>query len=74
MITNFKVVERKFEGTAHEQWHFELQLDENDYEGFYNDGEVSWFQMQPNPDYHEMTLEALDAEVKKRTTEWMANR
>lgn len=72
MITNFNVRKELFEDTEHEKWHFELCLDEKEYQGYYTDGEVSWFQMQPNQDDHEMDLEELDAEVKKRMSEWLA--
>lgn len=71
LITNFKVLKELFEDTQHEKWHFELCLDDKEYQGYYEDGEVNWFQMQPNPDDHEISLEMLDVEVKKRMSEWL---
>lgn len=73
LIKNFKVRKELFEDTQHEKWHFELSLDQKEYQGYYEDGEVNWFQMQPNQDYHEMSLSALDEEVKKRMLEWLDN-
>ena len=52
--------------TQHETLHFELTLDDKEYEGHYKDGEVNWFQMQPDQEDHEMNLEDLNAEVKRR--------
>ena len=46
--------------------HFELTLDDKEYQGHFKDGEVNWFQMQPDQENHEMSLEELDAEVKRR--------
>lgn len=72
MITNFNVRKELFEDTEHEKWHFELCLDEKEYQGYYADGEVSWFQMQPDQENHNIPLEALNEEVKKRMTEWLS--
>ena len=70
MIEDFKVRKEILEDTAHETLHFELKLDDKEYQGHYKDDEVSWFQMQPDQEYHEMPLEELDAEVKKRLVNW----
>ena len=66
MIENFNVRKEIFEATQHETLHFELTLDDKEYQGHFKDGEVNWFQMQPDQDDHEMSLEELDAEVKRR--------
>lgn len=73
MIKDFKVIKEVLEDTTHEQWHFELTLDDKEYQGYYKEGEVSWFQMQPNQENHEMSLEDLDQEVKNRMSEWITN-
>lgn len=70
MINDFKVRKEIFEDTEHEKCHFELKLDDKEYQGYYKDDEVSWFQMQPDQDDHEMKLEDLEIEVKKRVIEW----
>lgn len=72
MISNFNVRKEIFEDTEHEKWHFELSLDDKEYQGYYKNGEVSWFQMQPDQENHDMKLEELDEEVKTRMTEWIA--
>ena len=70
MIKDFNVRKEIFEDTAHEKLHFELKLDDQEYQGYYKDDEVSWFQMQPDQEKHEMPLEELEAEVKKRLVSW----
>ncbi|HJF34377.1 MAG TPA: hypothetical protein K8V56_21655 [Sporosarcina psychrophila] len=70
MIESFNVRKEVFEDTQYETLHFELTLDGKDYQGHYKDGEVSWFQMQPDQENHEMRLEDLEDEVKKRIKEW----
>lgn len=75
MIENFKVRKELFEDTTHEKCHFELTLDGKEYQGYYDDegeGEVSWFQMQPDQENHAMKLEDLDEEVKERVLAWKA--
>lgn len=69
VIENFRVRKEVFENTAHEALHFELMLDSKEYQGHFKNGEVNWLQMQPNPDDHKMSLEELDAEVRRRITE-----
>ena len=69
-MENFKVRKEIFEDTTHEKCHFELILDNKEYQGYYDHGEVNWFQMQPVQDNHEMKLEDLETEVKKRINEW----
>lgn len=71
MIKNFNVRKEIFEDTEYETWHFELSLDDKEYQGYYKDGEVSWFQMQPDQENHDMNLGDLDEEVKKRMAEWI---
>ena len=66
MIENFNVRKEIFEATQYETLHFELTLDDKEYQGHFKNGEVNWFQMQPDQDDHEMSLEELDAEVKRR--------
>lgn len=73
MIKDFNVRKEIFEDTEHEKLHFELTLDDKEYQGYYKDDEVSWFQMQPNQKNHEMPLEELNAEVIKRLTGWQDN-
>ena len=70
MIENFSVRKELFEDTQYETIHFELMLDGKEYQGHYKDGEVNWFQMQPDQDNHEMRVEDLDAEMKRRIEEW----
>lgn len=70
MIEDFNVRKEIFGDTMHEKLHFELKLDDQEYQGYYKDDEVSWFQMQPDQEKHEMPLEELDAAVKKRLANW----
>ena len=70
MIENFNVRKELFEDTQYETLHFELTLDGRGYQGHYKDGEVNWFQMQPDQENHEMLLEELEVEVKRRFGEW----
>ena len=70
MIENFNVRKELFEDTQHETLHFELMLDGREYQGHYKNGEVNWFQMQPSQENHEMLLEELEVEVKRRFGEW----
>lgn len=72
MIEDFIVRKEILEGTEHETLHFELKLDGKEYKGHYKDDEVDWFQMQPDQEDHAMQLEELDAEVKARLTNWIA--
>ena len=41
MIENFKVRKEIFEDTTHEKCHFELILDNKEYQGYYDHGEVN---------------------------------
>lgn len=70
MIKDFIVRKELFEDTEHERLHFELKLDDKEYQGYYQDDEVSWFQMQPDQENHEMSLKDLEAEVKERFANW----
>ena len=70
MIKYFNVRDEILEDTAHEKLHFELALDNKEYQGYYKDGEIDWFQMQPDQKNHEMKIEDLEAEVRKRMTQW----
>ncbi|MEK5040246.1 DUF5342 family protein [Sporosarcina sp. FSL K6-3457] len=70
MIENFNVRKELFEDTQYETLHFELTLDGREYQGHYKDGEVNWFQMQPDQENHEMLLEELELEVKRKFGEW----
>ena len=70
MIGKFNVRKEIFEDTPNVRLHFELTLDGKEYQGHYKEDEVNWFQMQPNQENHEMQLEDLDAEVRKRIKEW----
>ena len=70
MMKNFSVRREIFEDTEHEALHFELTLDDKEYQGHYKDGNINWFQMQPDQEKHEMKLEDLDMEVKRRIVEW----
>ena len=74
MIKDFKVRKEIFEDTQHEKCHFELKLDNKEYQGYYKDDEVSWFQMQPDQDDHRMELKSLEAEVKERIVAWKAEK
>ncbi len=70
MIENLSIRKELFEDTQYETLHFDLKLDDKEYQGHYKDGEVSWFQMQPEQENHEMLLEDLEAEIKRRLAEW----
>lgn len=70
MIKYFNVRKEVFEDTAHEKLHFELTLDDKEYQGYYKDGEIDWFQMQPDQENHEMKIEDLKAEVRKKMIQW----
>lgn len=70
MIRDFHVRKEMFEDTQHETLHFELTLEDKEYQGHYKDGEVSWYQMQPDQDNHDVSLESLNAEVRRRIEEW----
>lgn len=70
MIENFNIRKELFEDTQYETLHFELTLDGREYQGHYKDGEVNWFHMQPNQENHEMLLEELEVEVRRRFGEW----
>ena len=72
MIRDFTIVDDVMEDSPHQRWHFKLCLDDKEYEGYYKDGEVDWFQMQPDQEDHGMSLEQLDEEVKRRMAEWVA--
>ena len=66
MIEKFSIKEEVFQDTAHASLHFKLTLDGKEYEGQFKEGDVNWFQMQPNPDNHEISMEELDSEVRRR--------
>ena len=70
MIEKFNVRKEIFEDTPNSTLHFELTLDDKEYQGHYKVDEVNWFQMQPNQENHEMQLDDLEAEVRKRIKEW----
>lgn len=70
MITEFSVRKEIFEDTPHERLHFEVGLDGKEYQGYYKDGEISWFQMQPSQENHEIKIEDLEVEIQKRMVEW----
>lgn len=70
MIQHFNVRKEVFEDTAHEKLHFEISLDDKEYQGYYKDGEIDWFQMQPDQKNHEMELKDLEAEVCERLIRW----
>lgn len=70
MISAFNVRKEILEDTPHERLQFELTLDNKEYQGYYKEGEVSWFQMQPVQENHAMKIEDLEAEVEKRMIEW----
>jgi len=70
MIEKFNVRKEIFEDTPNVTLHFELTLDDKEYQGHYKEDEVNWFQMQPVQENHEMKLEDLEAEVRKRIKEW----
>lgn len=70
MIENFNIRKEILDGTTHETLVFGLKLDGKEYQGHYKDEEVSWLQMQPEQENHEIPLEELDAEVKKRLVNW----
>ena len=70
MISAFSVRKEILEDTPHERLQFELTLDDKEYQGYYKEGEVSWFQMQPDQENHTMKIEDLEAEVHKRMSEW----
>lgn len=73
MIENLKVRKEILEDTTHERLHFELTLDEKEYQGYFKDGDVSWFQMQPNQENHEMQLVDLEAAVSAKLASWKEN-
>ena len=52
MIENFIVKKEIFEDTEYETLHFELKLDNKEYQGHFKDGEVNWLQMQPDQEHH----------------------
>ncbi|MBO0586650.1 hypothetical protein [Sporosarcina sp. E16_8] len=54
MIGNFNVRKEIVEDTPNETLHFELTLDGKEYQGHYKEDEVSWFQIQPDQENHEM--------------------
>ena len=70
MIEKFNVRKEISEDTPNSTLHFELTLDDKEYQGHYKEDEVNWFQMQPNQENHEMQLDDLEAEVRKRIKEW----
>ena len=72
MIENFKIRNELFGDTQHEAVHFALTFEGKEYQGHYKDGEISWFQMQPDQENHEMPIGELEAEVKRRIEEWEA--
>lgn len=72
MITEFSVRKEIFEDTPHERLHFEIVLDGKEYQGYSKEGEISWFQMQPSQEDHEIKIEDLEAEVQRRVVEWEA--
>ncbi|MFJ7934050.1 hypothetical protein [Sporosarcina sp. NPDC096371] len=70
MIENFSVRQELFGDTPNETLHFGLTLDGKEYQGHYKSGEVNWFQMQPDQEKHEISLEDLDDEVKRTIEAW----
>lgn len=70
MVKNFSVRREMFEDTEHEALHFDLTLDDKEYQGYYKDDAISWFQMQPDQEKHDMKLADLETEVKRRIVEW----
>ena len=73
MITNFNVIKELFEDTERRMWHFEVCFDGKEYQGYYSDEEVKWFQMKPDQENHDISLEKLDTEVKERLDNWLAD-
>ena len=70
MIESFSVRKEILGDTQYETLHFELTLDGKEYQGHFKDDEVNWFQMQPHQEDHNMDLEDVESEVKKRIKEW----
>ena len=59
-----------FEDSQHERVHFELTLEDKEYQGHYKEGEATWYQMQPDQEKHDESIRKLDDEVRRRIEEW----
>jgi len=45
-------------------------MGDKEYQGHYKEGEVNWYQMQPDQEKHDESIGALDDEVRRRIEEW----
>ena len=70
MIKNFNIRKEMFGDSQHERVHFELTLEDKEYQGHYKEGEVNWYQMQPDQEKHDESIGTLDDEVRHRIEEW----
>lgn len=70
MIESFKVWWEIFEDSPNERQRFSLVLDDQEYQGYNKDGEITWFQMQPEEENHKISMEELEAQVRVKITEW----
>lgn len=64
MIKDFQV-ELLFEGQVHERYQFKLKINGNDYRGIFEEGEINWFNPQPE------TITVIESQVFNLMSEYL---
>ncbi|OIK10404.1 hypothetical protein BIV60_21405 [Bacillus sp. MUM 116] len=62
MFENFEV-NRLFEGHAHEQPHFSLNIQGHDYKGMVHDGKIQWYHPHPKQKVKKEYLASIESQV-----------
>ncbi|WP_026575089.1 DUF5342 family protein [Bacillus sp. UNC438CL73TsuS30] len=62
MFENFEV-NHLFEGQAHEQPHFSLNIQGHDYKGMVQDGKIHWYHPHPKQKVEEEYLSSVEQQV-----------
>ncbi|WP_438350537.1 DUF5342 family protein [Paenibacillus sp. FA6] len=65
MFQHFEV-KPLFEDQIHERHQFSVYLEGSDYNGLYHEGEISWFNPQPQHILEEQLIVLVEAEIHRR--------
>lgn len=68
MFDNFEIFQIH-EGSAHEQSHFSLSIEGNDYKGMVQDGKIHWYNPHPKQNLEEDHLSAVENKVYNMMSE-----
>ncbi|MBS4205753.1 DUF5342 family protein [Lederbergia citrea] len=63
MLENFEIKKALFKDQIHERYLFSLNFKGHDYEGIYNEGDITWFNPHPRNDLKEIHLDKIESKV-----------